>query len=68
MEQRIKGKHICKYCRKEKESFTYWPCNIPGRRNLLCDDCSEKMLTPEAHKERTGLKSYKEMWISKLER
>ena len=52
MTRRILKKGICHYCGEEKYEFTKWPSSISWA--LLCDDCSEDFLTPEAHKKRTG--------------
>lgn len=57
---RLLKEDICAFCKKKKQSFTYWPEYRKGYNMLLCDDCSEEHLTAEGHKERTGLTSYKE--------
>lgn len=46
----------CFLCHKLTDKYTLWITP----ENPLCHACSEEQLTAEAHKERTGLTSYKE--------
>jgi len=52
-------KKECFLCHKQVTDFTYWPSDTCYSKQILCNDCSELHLTPEGHKERTGLESYK---------